>query len=94
MTLTGLAVSELDGAAAGAQTVFAVIIGTDAARRGIQWAGAYRRAMARQVRGTNPLPWMDEDELRYREKSLVIAANKVVLKPLFRARDSRWIIVV
>lgn len=40
-----LAVSEaVDGAAAGAQTVFAVIIGTGMRRgRGIQWAGAYRR---------------------------------------------------
>ena len=44
------------------------------------------------------------DTIRYRgwtktncviaRKSLVIAVNKVVLKPLFRARDSRWIIVV
>lgn len=40
-----LAVSEaVDGAAAGAQTVFAVIIGHGMRRgRGIQWAGAYRR---------------------------------------------------
>ncbi len=44
--------------------------------------------------GHNPLPWMDEDELRYREEVLVIAVNKVVLKPLFQARDSRRIIVV
>ena len=96
-----LAVSEaVDGAAAGAQTVFAVIIGTGCGA-GVAFKlcaaldGCPPAAMARQVSG---------DTIRYRgwtktncviaRKSLVIAVNKVVLKPLFRARDSRWIIVV
>lgn len=91
-----LAVSEaVDGAAAGAQTVFAVIIGTDAARAWHSMGGRISAAMARQASG---------DTIRYRgwtktncviaRKSLVIAVNKVVLKPLFQARDSRRIIVV
>ncbi len=95
-----LAVSEaVDGAAAGAQTVFAVIIGTGCgagvAFNGRAHIGRISAAMARQVSG---------DTIRYRgwtktncviaRKSLVIAVNKVVLKPLFRARDSRRIIVV
>ncbi|MGA0421166.1 ROK family protein [Escherichia coli] len=66
-----LAVSEaVDGAAAGAQTVFAVIIGTGCGA-GVAFNGRGRisAAMARQVSGdTIPLPWMDEDELRYREE--------------------------
>lgn len=36
--------------------------------RGIQWAGAYRRQWHGRRVGHNPLPWMDEDELRYREE--------------------------
>lgn len=91
-----LAVSEaVDGAAAGAQTVFAVIIGTGCGA-GVAFNGRrISAAMARQVSG---------DTIRYRgwtktncviaRKSLVIAVNKVVLKPLFRARDSRRIIIV
>jgi len=63
-----LAVSEaVDGAAAGAQTVFAVIIGTGCgagvALNGRAHAGSNGTA---GEWGHNPLPWMDEDELRYR----------------------------
>jgi len=63
-----LAVSEaVDGAAAGAQTVFAVIIGTGCgagvALNGQAHAGSNGTA---GEWGHNPLPWMDEDELRYR----------------------------
>ncbi|EAY1964692.1 fructokinase [Salmonella enterica] len=65
-----LAVSEaVDGAAAGAQTVFAVIIGTGCG------AGVALNARAHiggngtaGEWGHNPLPWMDDDELRYREE--------------------------
>ena len=65
-----LAVSEaVDGAAAGAQTVFAVIIGTGCgagvALGGRAHAGGNGTA---GEWGHNPLPWMDEDELRYREE--------------------------
>ncbi|ELQ5995656.1 fructokinase [Cronobacter dublinensis] len=64
------AVSEaVDGAAAGAQTVFAVIIGTGCgsgiALGGRSHIGANGNA---GEWGHNPLPWMDEDELRYREE--------------------------
>lgn len=65
-----LAVSEaVDGAASGAQTVFAVIIGTGCGA-GVALGG---RALAggngtAGEWGHNPLPWMDEDELRYREE--------------------------
>lgn len=63
-----LAVSEaVDGAAAGAQTVFAVIIGTGCgsgvALNGRAHIGGNGTA---GEGGHNPLPWMDEDELRYR----------------------------
>lgn len=63
-----LAVSEaVDGAAAGAKTVFAVIIGTGCgagvAIEGRCHAGGNGTA---GEWGHNPLPWMDEDELRYR----------------------------
>ncbi len=63
-----LAVSEaVDGAAAGAQTVFAVIIGTGCgagvAINACCHAGGNGTA---GEWGHNPLPWMDEDELRYR----------------------------
>ena len=65
-----LAVSEaVDGAAAGAQMVFAVIIGTGCgagvALGGRAHAGGNGTA---GEWGHNPLPWMDEDELRYREE--------------------------
>ncbi|WP_367165650.1 fructokinase [Kosakonia cowanii] len=65
-----LAVSEaVDGAAAGAQTVFAVIIGTGCgsgiALNGHSHIGANGTA---GEWGHNPLPWMDEDELRYRNE--------------------------
>ena len=65
-----LAVSEaLDGAAAGKQTVFAVIIGTGCgagvALNGQAHSGGNGNA---GEWGHNPLPWMDEDELRYREE--------------------------
>lgn len=63
-----LAVSEaVDGAAAGAKTVFAVIIGTGCgsgvALNGHAHIGGNGTA---GEWGHNPLPWMDEDELRYR----------------------------
>lgn len=63
-----LAVSEaIDGAAAGAQMVFAVIIGTGCgagvAINGRSLIGGNGTA---GEWGHNPLPWMDEDELRYR----------------------------
>lgn len=63
-----LAVSEaVDGAAAGAQTVFAVIIGTGCgagvALNGRAHIGGNGTA---GEWGHNPLPWMDDDELRYR----------------------------
>lgn len=65
-----LAVSEaVDGAAAGAQTVFAVIIGTGCgagvALNGRAHIGGNGTA---GEWGHNPLPWMDNDELRYREE--------------------------
>ena len=65
-----LAVSEaIDGAAAGKQTVFAVIIGTGCgagiALQGQAHIGGNGNA---GEWGHNPLPWMDEDELRYREE--------------------------
>ncbi len=63
-----LAVSEaIDGAAAGAQIVFAVIIGTGCgagiAINGHSLIGGNGTA---GEWGHNPLPWMDEDELRFR----------------------------
>ncbi|EJJ4223414.1 fructokinase [Salmonella enterica] len=65
-----LAVSEaVDGAAAGAQMVFAVIIGTGCgagvALNGRAHIGGNGTA---GEWGHNPLPWMDDDELRYREE--------------------------
>ena len=65
-----LAVSEaVDGAAAGKQTVFAVIIGTGCgaglALNGQAHSGG--NGIAGEW-GHNPLPWMDADELRYREE--------------------------
>ncbi|MDX6019006.1 fructokinase [Scandinavium sp. V105_16] len=65
-----LAVSEsIDGAAAGAQTVFAVIIGTGCGA-GVALGGRAHiggNGTAGEW-GHNPLPWMDEDELHYREE--------------------------
>ncbi len=65
-----LAVSEaVDGAAAGAQSVFAVIIGTGCGA-GLALNGRChdgRNAVAGEW-GHNPLPWMDDDELRYRDE--------------------------
>lgn len=65
-----LAVSEaIDGAAAGAGVVFAVIIGTGCgagiAINGRSLIGGNGTA---GEWGHNPLPWMDEDELRHREE--------------------------
>lgn len=65
-----LVVSEaIDGAAAGAGLVFAVIIGTGCgsgiAINGGSLTGGNGTA---GEWGHNPLPWMDEDELRYREE--------------------------
>lgn len=65
-----LAVSEaVDGAAAGKSTVFAVIIGTGCgagiALNGQAHTGGNGNA---GEWGHNPLPWMDEDELRYRQQ--------------------------
>lgn len=65
-----LAVSEaVDGAAAGAQTVFAVIIGTGCGA-GVALNGRAHIGRNGTVGewGHNPLPWMDEDEWRYREE--------------------------
>ncbi len=57
----------MDGAAAGAQTVFAVIIGTGCgagvALNGRAHIGGNGNA---GEWGHNPLPWMNDDELRYR----------------------------
>ncbi|NUU64593.1 fructokinase [Enterobacteriaceae bacterium BIT-l23] len=65
-----LAVSEaVDGAAAGAACVFAVIIGTGCGA-GLALNGRChdgRNAVAGEW-GHNPLPWMDNDELRYRDE--------------------------
>ena len=63
-----LAVSEaVDGAAAGAQTVFAVIIGTGCgAGVAIQGRSQIGGNGTAGEWGHNPLPWMDDDELRYR----------------------------
>ncbi|ALR75664.1 fructokinase [[Enterobacter] lignolyticus] len=63
-----LAVSEaVDGAAKGARTVFAVIVGTGCgagvAINGRAHIGGNGTA---GEWGHNPLPWMDDDELRYR----------------------------
>lgn len=63
-----LAVSEAtDGAAAGMQTVFAVIVGTGCgagvAINGQAHSGGNGNA---GEWGHNPLPWLDDDELRYR----------------------------
>lgn len=74
-----LAVSEaVDGAAAGAQTVFAVIIGTGCgagvALNGRAHIGGNGTA---GEWGHNPLPWMDDDELRYREEFPVIAVTRL-----------------
>lgn len=79
-----LAVSEaVDGAAAGAQTVFAVIIGTGCgagvALNGRAHIGGNGNA---GEWGHNPLPWMNDDELRYRAEVLATAANRGVSKPL------------
>ena len=65
-----LAVSEaVDGAAAGRALVFAVIIGTGSGA-GIAINGATHVGGNGNAGewGHNPLPWMDEDELRYREE--------------------------
>lgn len=65
-----LAVSEaVDGAAAGKALVFAVIIGTGSGA-GIAINGATHTGGNGNAGewGHNPLPWMDEDELRYREE--------------------------
>lgn len=63
-----LAVSEaIDGAAAGAQMVFAVIIGTGCGA-GVAMNGRVHiggNGTAGEW-GHNPLPWMNDDELRYR----------------------------
>ncbi|WP_343464927.1 fructokinase [Pantoea sp.] len=63
-----LAVSEaIDGAGAGQSLVFAVIIGTGSGA-GVAINGAARIGGNGNAGewGHNPLPWMDEDELRYR----------------------------
>ena len=65
-----LAVSEaIDGAAAGAAMVFAVIIGTGCgagiALQGRSLIGSNGTA---GEWGHNPLPWMDNEELRFREQ--------------------------
>jgi len=65
-----LAVSEaIDGAGAGKPLVFAVIIGTGSGA-GIAIHGESRIGGNGNAGewGHNPLPWMDEDELRYRQE--------------------------
>jgi fructokinase len=65
-----LAVSEaVDGAAAGAACVFAVIIGTGCGA-GLALNGRCHdgRNAAAGEWGHNPLPWMDDDELRYSDE--------------------------
>nr|WP_263452684.1 fructokinase [Klebsiella variicola] len=67
-----LAVSEaVDGAAAGAQTVFAVIIGTGCGA-GVSLNGRAHIGGNGNAGewGHNPLPWMNDDELRYRAEVL------------------------
>lgn len=63
-----LAVSEaVDGAAAGAHTVFAVIIGTGCGAGVAIDARCHAGGNGTAGEwGHNPLPWMDDDELRYR----------------------------
>ncbi len=80
-----LAVSEaVDGSAAGAQTVFAVIIGTGCgagmALNGRADTGGNGTA---GEWGHNPLPWMEKMSCVIGRKYLVIAANKAALKPSF-----------
>ena len=68
-TLAQWSLDLVDGAAAGAQTVFAVIIGTGCGA-GVAFNGRAHiggNGTAGEW-GHNPLPWMDEDELRYREE--------------------------
>lgn len=63
-----MAVSEaVDGAAAGAQTVFAVIIGTGCGA-GVAINGRVHTGGNGTAGewGHNPLPWMNDDELRFR----------------------------
>ncbi|MGD9423840.1 fructokinase [Pantoea sp. NSTU24] len=65
-----LAVSEaIDGAGAGQPVVFAVIIGTGSGA-GVAINGESRIGGNGNAGewGHNPLPWMDEDELRYRQE--------------------------
>ena len=65
-----LAVSEaVDGAAAGKATVFAVIIGTGCGA-GVALSGQSHIGGNGNAGewGHNPLPWMDEDEQRYRDE--------------------------
>jgi len=65
-----LAVSEaVDGAGAGRSVVFAVIIGTGSGA-GVAINGESRIGGNGNAGewGHNPLPWMDEDELRYRQE--------------------------
>ena len=65
-----LAVSEaVDGAGAGQPLVFAVIIGTGSGA-GVAIGGEARIGGNGNAGewGHNPLPWMDEEELRYREE--------------------------
>lgn len=65
-----LAVSEaIDGAGAGQSLVFAVIIGTGSGA-GVAINGESRIGGNGNAGewGHNPLPWMDEDELRYRNE--------------------------
>lgn len=65
-----LAVSEAtDGAAAGAQTVFAVIIGTGCGAGVAIHGGCHAGSNGTAGEwGHNPLPWMDEDEWQYQKE--------------------------
>jgi fructokinase len=79
-----LAVSEaVDGAAAGAQTVFAVIIGTGCGA-GLAFNGRSHiggNGTAGEW-GHNPLPWMDEMNCVIGKKCRATAASKGASKPL------------
>ncbi|XPE61245.1 ROK family protein [Shigella flexneri] len=90
-----LAVSEaVDGAAAGAQTGFAVIIGTDAARAWHSMGGAYRRQWHGRRVGTQSATLDGRDELRYREEVPCYCGKQGCIRNLYLARDLPQIIVV
>ena len=79
-----LAVSEaIDGAAAGAQTVFAVIIGTGCGA-GVAFGGRAHTGGNGTAGewGHNPLPWMEKTNSNTAPKCRATAENRAVLRPL------------